>query len=254
MSTVSVTANHNRPVHLQTAKRLQELLRIGAFDMWEHSPRMLPRAFTPQRLDVETGAKSQPLPRPKARRRAAGRGHGRGAASAAAAAAPAGDYGFKPPVVQYMYHCALRACGASGSQCLGCCLPVDRIHINVARHPHTISAFATCFDVAAHLLQCPMAPQQQSRLPAGGVAAGRQSQSRHPPCRRLLPQRWRPSQQTLPSSGGSRQLRRRGACCTELRWTGGGLHLELQHPLAWQHQCERQRWCLHPIQNRWNIR
>ena len=74
---------------LQTAKRLQELLRRGAFEMGEHSPRMLPRLYTPQRLDVETGAKSQPLPKPKARRRAA-TGAGRGNAAAAAASAPAG--------------------------------------------------------------------------------------------------------------------------------------------------------------------
>ena len=53
--------------------------------MSEQSPRMLPRMYTPQRLDVETGAKSQPLPKPKARRRAAP-GAGRGNAAAAAAA------------------------------------------------------------------------------------------------------------------------------------------------------------------------
>ncbi len=78
---------------LQTAKRLQELLRRGAFEMGEQSPRMLPRMYTPQRLDVETGAKSQPLPKPKARRQkasGAGRGNAAAAAAAAAASAPAG--------------------------------------------------------------------------------------------------------------------------------------------------------------------
>ncbi len=76
---------------LQTAKRLQELLRRGAFEMGEHSPRMLPRLYTPQRLDVDTGAKSQPLPKPKARRqKASGAGRGNAAAAAAAAPAPAG--------------------------------------------------------------------------------------------------------------------------------------------------------------------
>lgn len=72
---------------VQTAKSLQALLRRGAFDFTEQNPRMLPRMYTPTRLDVETGVKSQAGPAPKARSRVAtGRGRGRGAAAAAGAA------------------------------------------------------------------------------------------------------------------------------------------------------------------------
>lgn len=83
---------------MQTAKKLQNMLRKGDFDMWEHSPRMLPRMYSPKRLDVETGDKSQSLPKPKARRRAAGRGQGK---AAAAPSAPAGDLDMLPSQVSF---------------------------------------------------------------------------------------------------------------------------------------------------------
>ncbi len=70
------------------AKSLQAHLRKGNFEFYERNPRMLPRMYTPTRLDVERDAKSQPDPRPKPRRaRAPGRGRGRGYAAAAPGAA-----------------------------------------------------------------------------------------------------------------------------------------------------------------------
>lgn len=184
---------------MQTQKRLQELLRRGAFEMSDQSPRMLPRLYTPQRLDVETGAKSQPLPKPKARRRAAA-GSGRGKP---AAAAPAGG--------SYM---------AARAACARC----DGTHRCNGTHMPCCTAACHAADIAI-MEYCIVVVQQQLPRPqqAVGTTAARRSPQRREQRLRSLQLQFHPllcvcqcqfpCQRAVPGSAGS-QRRRGGRCST----------------------------------------